>query len=287
MPGPTHQWRGRHGRPQVPEVRHARPARRPAARSGDRGARRADLSDHVLRLRRHRPCRGPVQPGARRAHLQPHLEPDRGGARGARRGARAWGRRGRRGLGPGRAPPGGRDPDGAGRAHRGLGLALRRQRQPARPDPAALRHRDDFRKAARLGRHAGRGPARDAAFLRRNPGQPGPGGARHPGRRRDRARRRGAAADRQHLRHSVPVQPDHARRRPGGAFRDQVAGRPRAGHRRRAGRRRPLRLGGERQVPDPDRALRRLSRHRLRRGIRAPGVLHARAPRACATSAAA
>ena len=44
-------------------------------------------------------------------------------------------------------------------------------------------------------------------------------------------------------------------------------------------RRRPLRLAGVGQVPDPDRALCRLSRHRLRRGVRPRGLHHAGAHR--------
>ena len=70
--------------------------------------------------------------------------------------------------------------------------------------------------------------------------------------------------------------PDRARRRHRHAFRHQVPRRPRHRHRRHRRRRRPLRLGGLGQVPDHDRALRRLSRHRLRRGVRAGGLHHAR-----------
>ena len=110
-------------------------------------------------------------------------------------------------------------------------------------------------------------------------GNPGPGGAGHRGRGRRRAQARPAAGDRFHLRHALPVPALRARRRHRHAFRHQVPGRPRHRHRRHRRRRRPLRLGGVGQVPDHDRALCRLSRHRLRRGVRAGGLHHARARR--------
>ena len=81
--------------------------------------------------------------------------------------------------------------------------------------------------------------------------------------------------------------PLRAWRRSRPAFRDQMAGRPWRRHRRRAHRQWALRLGkigGE--VSDPDGALCRLSRHRLRRGVRSPGLHHPRPGRgACAISA--
>ena len=72
-------------------------------------------------------------------------------------------------------------------------------------------------------------------------------------------------------------------------FGDQVPVRPRRRDRRGAGRRRPLRLGRRRrarQVPDADRAVRRLPRHGVHRGVDDRGVPAARAARRrCATSA--
>ena len=73
-------------------------------------------------------------------------------------------------------------------------------------------------------------------------GNPGPGRARHPDRVGDRPRRRGAAAGRFDLHHALADAAVRPRRRPGLPFGDQVPLRPRHGGRRRAGRRRPLRL---------------------------------------------
>ena len=95
----------------------------------------------------------------------------------------------------------------------------------------------------------------------------------------DRARGGPAADDRRDLHHAVPAAAVRVRRRSGDAFGDQVAGRPRRRHRRRAGRQRQVRLGAVGQVPDADRALCRLSRPRFRRGVRPAGLHHARARR--------
>ena len=73
--------------------------------------------------------------------------------------------------------------------------------------------------------------------------------------------------------------PFEHRRRSRPALGDQVHRRPWRRDRRRAGRQRPLRLGGLGQVPDPDRALCRLSRPRFRRGVRRGRLHHARARR--------
>ena len=73
-------------------LQHARRPCRRQARSGDRRARDADLPDHVLRVRRCRPCRLAVRAEGVRQHLHPHHEPDPGGAgRAARRARRRHG----------------------------------------------------------------------------------------------------------------------------------------------------------------------------------------------------
>ena len=55
---------------------------------GDGRAGDADLPDHLLRLRRRRPCRLAVRAAGLRQHLLPHRQPDLRRARRARRGAR-------------------------------------------------------------------------------------------------------------------------------------------------------------------------------------------------------
>ena len=134
---------------QAVQVRHHGPARGAAARSGDRRARRADLSDHLLRVHRCRSGSVTVQSGARRAHLFAHLQPDGRGSGGARRGARGRRRRGRHGERPGGLASRDRDADGRGRSHRIVQVAVRRQHQSAEADLAPLRHRDELRRSAR------------------------------------------------------------------------------------------------------------------------------------------
>ena len=110
-------------------------------------------------------------------------------------------------------------------------------------------------------------------------------GARHSCHRRHRPPGEDSADDRQHLRlaGALPAaQPGRRHRVPLG---HQVHRRSWRGDRRRDRRIGPLRLGRLGQVPDPHRALCRLSRHRLRRGIRPARLRHAPVPRACATSA--
>ena len=84
------------------------------------------------------------------------------------------------------------------------------------------------------------------------------------------------ADDRQHLRLAGAVPAAHPGRRHRVPLGHQVHRRPWRGDRRRDRRIGPLRLGGFGQVPDPDRALCRLSRHRLRRGVRPARLHHAR-----------
>ena len=262
--------------PKAPPLRYALAARRPAARSDDGRARRADLPDHVLRVRRHRARRRPVQPGARRAHLFAHLQSHRRGAGGAHLGA---GRRRRRGgdrQRPGRAASRHRHADGRGRAHRGVGPHLRRLAQHVHAHAAALRHHHHAGRSARSRKLRQGHHRQDAPRVRRDARQSGAGGARHQGRGRRRAQARAAADARLHLHHALPVPALRARRRHRHAFGHQVPRRPRHRHRRHRRRQRPLRLGRLGQVPDHDRALRRLSRHLVRRGVRARRLHHAR-----------
>ena len=116
----------------------------------------------------------------------------------------------------------------------------------------------------------------DAPRVCRDARQPGPGSARHQGRGRRRAQAQAAADARLHLHHALPVPPLRARRRHRHAFRHQVPRRPRHRHRRHRRRRRPVRLGRLGQVPDHDRALCRLSRHLVCRGVRPRRLHHAR-----------
>ena len=81
------------------------------------------------------------------------------------------------------------------------------------------------------------------------------------------------AADRQHLRHALPLPADRARRPPGLALGDQVDLRPRHHDRRGAHRRRHLPLG-RRPLPGPDRAEPRLPGAALRRDVRELRVRH-------------
>ena len=67
-------------RSQVPVLRYPGTARRPAAGPGHRCARRADLRQHLLRLRGLGAGGGPVQPGTAGPYLFAHLEPHAGPA---------------------------------------------------------------------------------------------------------------------------------------------------------------------------------------------------------------
>ena len=165
---------------------------------------------------------------------------------------------------------------GAGRAHRGLGPHLRRLPQHVHAHPAALRHHHHARRPARSAKLRQGHHRQDAAGVRRDARQSGAGGARHRGGGRRGAQGRTAADARFHLHHALSLPALRARRRHRHAFGHQVPRRPRHRHRRHRRRRRPLRLGGVGQVPDHDRALRRLSRHLVRRGVRARRLHHAR-----------
>ena len=62
--------------PNASRLRHAGHPCRRAARSGHGRARDADLPDHVLRVRRRRPCGVAVRPAGLRQHLHAHRQPD-------------------------------------------------------------------------------------------------------------------------------------------------------------------------------------------------------------------
>ena len=101
---------------RLPGFRHARHPCRGRPRRGDGSAGDADLPDHLLRVRRRRPCRLPVRAAGLRQHLHPHRQPHLRRAGGAHRGAR--------------------------RRHGGAGGGLRpRGGVPGLPRPAAARRR--------------------------------------------------------------------------------------------------------------------------------------------------
>ena len=179
----------------------------------------------------------------------------------------------------GRDASGDRDPAQCRRPYRGLRLALWRHHQSPGAHAAALRHHDDLRQAARPRRVPRRDQAQYAARDRRDHRQSRPRSARHSQGRRDRACGEDSAADRQHLCDALSQQADRARRRHRHAFGHQMDRRPWHRDRRRDRRRRPLRLARVGQVRRADRALCRLSRHRLRRAVRPGRLHHARAHR--------
>jgi len=235
-----------HARPQRPRIRHPRAARRRRARPGDRRPRHPHPPEHQLRVPEQRARRLAVQHGALGPCLQPHQQPHHRGAGGAGGGAGGRCRRHRHRQRPGRAAPGGEHAGRRRPPHRGQRGAVRRQPQPAGLHAAPLRHRDHLRAARRPGRLARRDPPQHPAAVRRDPGQSGAGRAGHPGRLGHRPRPRPAAAGRFHLHPALAVQAAGAWRRPGVPLGDQVPVRPRHGGGRRAGRRRRLRLGGQR-----------------------------------------
>ena len=101
--------------------------------AADRRPRRADLPDHLLRLRRRRHRRAALRAQAVRQHLHPDRQSDDRRARGAARVARERHRRRGRGERHGRAVRGADDAALAGRRDRGLLAPLRRDRHPAHP----------------------------------------------------------------------------------------------------------------------------------------------------------
>ena len=271
----------RHAR-SLPRLRHARAARRPAARPGHRQPRGAHLRHRLVRLRRLRPRRRALQHGALRPRVLADLEPHRRRLRGTDGGARERRRRDRDGERAGRAAPCDRHADGRRRAHRGQPLAVRRLAQPARLHARTLRHRHDLHRPARPRRLGAIDPAEHAVAVRRDARQSGARRARHSGGRGHRAPPGVAADGRLDVHHAVPDDAVRSRRRPRLSLGDQVHRRPRRGDRRRADRRRHLRLARQRQIPDADRALRRVPRNELRRGEHRRAVPAARPARGTA-----
>ena len=239
---------------QIPDVGH----RRSCA---------ADLPDHELRVRFGRARREPVQPADLRQRLLALEQPDGCGA--GRTGGRARRRPRRGGVGQrhgGRSD--GADDDAAGRRPRGrCRCPLRRHGDDAGGEPHQVRRRDVVRR-----RHQARGlccrdTAQHSCGVRREPGQPEPGGARHRGRRRRGPCARCAAGDRQHRAEPVPLQSDSPGRRHRGALGHQVPRRPRHHAGRHRGRKRQISVG-QRQVPRHDRAVAGLSRRQVLRDLR-------------------
>ena len=116
---------GDHGQPPSGDDR---PARRLAQRPRHQRRRGADLPDHQLPVRRHRPRRPPVRAAGAGQHLHPHHEPHHGRAGEARGGAR--GRRRRRG---GRVRPGSNRARGAEPGRAGDNIVASRPRCTAAP----------------------------------------------------------------------------------------------------------------------------------------------------------
>ena len=219
---------------------------------------RADLPVGRLRLRQRRPRRGAVQPRGGRLPLQPHQQPDQ---------RRSWNSGSREleggvagvSLASGQAAlhyaivtladHGGNivtTPQLYGTTHTLLSHVL---------TPAG--HRGPLRRQRRRRRHRGADRRRDPRGVLRERRQPGRQHLRHRGDRRGRAPARRAADRRQHGGDADPAAPDRARRRHRRALADQVHGRPRHGHGRHGGRRRPLRLGAptpsaSRMFSEPD-----------------------------------
>ena len=110
-------------------------------------------------------------------------------------------------------------------------------------------------------------PPEHQGLLRRDHRQSGGQRARHRGGRGSRARAPGAAARRQHLRHSLPVPADRVGRRHRPALGDEVHRRPRHQHRRRRRRLGPVQLV-ERPLPGDRRAVAGVSRAAVPRDVR-------------------
>ena len=136
----------------------------------------------------------------------------------------------------------------AGRPHRRVAHALRRQLFAARRDVRAVRHRHHVRRC----RRAGQLPRRDApehqGRVRRDHRQPAAQRGRPRRARGHRARRGRAAGRRQHARLALPLPAHRARRRHRRAFGHEVSRRPRHHDGRRARRVGQVPVG-QRQVP--------------------------------------
>ena len=140
-----------HRRPGI-RLQHPRAARRPAPGCRHRLARRADLSDHLLRLRRHRARRQSFQPAALRQHLYAHHEPDHGGVRGAHGVARTRRRRAGGGERPGGAVHRHHQPARRGRRDRRVQEPVRRHLHAVRRQLPAAGDQHDFRRSRTIRR---------------------------------------------------------------------------------------------------------------------------------------
>ena len=254
------------------------PARGAAPRHRHRVAGAADLPDHLVRVRRRRPCREPVQPADVREHLHAVDEPDHRDVRGANGGARR--RPGRGGHRVGDVRPDDRVPDPAarGRSRRLVEQALRRELLPARGELPQARHRDHVRGPRRPGELRARHPRRHPGAVCRDHREPPHQRARHRAGGGDRPRRGPAADDRQHLPDTVPVSPVRVGRGPRHPLGDQVHRRARDVDRRRGRRVRQVPVG-QRQVPRDDGALAGLPRGAVLRDVRRLRLHDARALR--------
>ena len=221
-------------------------ARRRAPRSGDRRACDADLSERVVRLSGHRPCRGAVQHGARRIRLLAHRQSDLRSAGGAHRRARRRRRRHRGGERPGGATSGDRDAAGRGRRTSSLRApctAARTICSTTRCRASASRRRSSIRATSMPG---ARRSARNAAAVRRDARQPRARRARRAAHRGAGARSRASAAGRFDVHDALPDAPVRARRGSGLPLGDQVPVRSRRRDRRPAGRQRHSSTGTSR-----------------------------------------
>ena len=260
--------------PKAARVRNPEPACRPASRSRDRRARRADLSDDVLRVSGFGSRRGAVQSRTRRAHLHAHFQPDDRGARGAAGGARGRRRRDLHRERHGRDASGDRHAAQRRRPYRRLVLALWRHRSICWRTPcrASASPRPSSSRAIST-RSARRSGPNTRLVIGETIGNPGLEVLDIPAVAAIAHAAKDPAADRQHLCDALSQPPDRAWRRHRDELGDQMDRRPWHRDRRRDRRRRPVRLARLRQVPGADRTLCRLSRHRFRRAVR-PGRLH-------------
>jgi hypothetical protein len=137
--------------PRQLSLQHStRPRSTAATRRPDhQSARRSDLSDDVVHVRRHRSRRTPVRAARVRQHLHAHHEPDERRARAAHRAARRRRRRARARERSSRDDL--LDPQHRARrrSHRQLRLALRRNVQRVRAHAAEARDRDARRPGQR------------------------------------------------------------------------------------------------------------------------------------------
>ena len=164
-------------------------------------------------------------------------------------------RRHRAGLRPGRGGVLGAQHHARRRQHHLRRPAVRRHVQPVRAHAAAVRHRGALRRCRPPGVRRRADRRQDPAGVRRDDRQPEAERRRHR-RLGRRGARPGPAADRrQHGADAARLRRVRARRRHRGALRHEVHRRPRLVHRRRARRRRQVRLGRERRaVPGPHEA---------------------------------